>query len=182
MKTCTKCGLEQPYSSFSKLTKAADGLQYHCKTCKLAYQRSNLKRSEATKKYYAANRCLCIARSVASQQKKREYYNAKMRKWSEENKEHLLTRRRKYYIENAAKDIERVRRRQSRIRNVNYLSPADRAEIAGLYMFCKIFTGYEVDHIVPLNGETVSGLHVPCNLQVLPMRENRSKGNKFMEV
>jgi len=41
---------------------------------------------------------------------------------------------------------------------------------------------YEVDHFVPLQGETVSGLHVPNNLQVIPRALNRAKWNHFEAV
>lgn len=180
-KTCTKCLVAKPLSSFNKLSKAKDGLQYHCKECKLAYQRSNPKRSEVSKRYYEANRVACIERSIKSQQKKPEYYASKMREWSAANREKHLATRRAYYARNSAKDIERVRRRASRVKNVDHLNQAEKAEIQAMYDFCKIFPGFEVDHIVPLNGRTVSGLHVPANLQVLPIFENRSKGNKFKE-
>lgn len=39
--------------------------------------------------------------------------------------------------------------------------------------------GYEVDHIIPLCGRNVSGLHTICNLQYLKAEENRLKNNKF---
>jgi hypothetical protein len=180
MKKCSKCGLVKEVCAFNKNAKTKDGLQHHCKACKLQYQRSNANRTVVTKRYYEANKVACNARSVASQQKKRDYYNLKMREWVAANKERHLQTRRANYSANSAADIERVRRRKSRIRSAP-LSIAELAEVQGLHMFCRLFVGFEVDHIVPLNGKTVSGLHVPCNLQVLTIAANRSKGNKLLE-
>lgn len=42
--------------------------------------------------------------------------------------------------------------------------------------------GCEVDHIIPLKGKFVSGLHVENNLQYLSAFDNRSKNNKFIGV
>ena len=50
-------------------------------------------------------------------------------------------------------------------------------EIKKLYAKCP--EGYEVDHIIPLRGINVSGLHVETNLQYLSVIDNRKKSNNF---
>ncbi len=56
---------------------------------------------------------------------------------------------------------------------------ADTEKIRHIYDNCP--AGFAVDHIVPIFGKIVSGLHVESNLQYLPTKENLLKGNKFDE-
>jgi hypothetical protein len=54
---------------------------------------------------------------------------------------------------------------------------ADVGAIRAFYRACP--PGFHVDHVIPLNGRSVSGLHVIENLQYLPAKENLRKGSKF---
>jgi len=65
----------------------------------------------------------------------------------------------------------------------SWLNAGEKFEMECVYSYCSALRiaglDYHVDHVVPLRGETVSGFHVPWNLQVLPGRDNMSKGNTF---
>lgn len=54
---------------------------------------------------------------------------------------------------------------------------ANRDAVRFFYDCCP--AGYQVDHVIPLQGKTVSGLHVETNLQWLPAAVNASKHNRF---
>ena len=58
------------------------------------------------------------------------------------------------------------------------MSWSNMEEISAFYSKCP--EGYHVDHIIPLQGEVVSGLHVIENLQYLSAEDNIKKHNKFI--
>lgn len=55
------------------------------------------------------------------------------------------------------------------------ISKIYKEQIKQIYRNCP--EGYEVDHIIPINGKNVCGLHVPWNLQYLTSEDNLKKGN-----
>lgn len=87
--------------------------------------------------------------------------------------------RRKDYILNWAKQNPKIYRYNSAKRRAakKQATPtwADINKIKEIYLNCP--EGYEVDHIIPLQGREVCGLHVEYNLQYLTQKENRKKYN-----
>lgn len=63
-------------------------------------------------------------------------------------------------------------------RTPKWLTSLDYEEIGRFYQNCP--PEYQVDHIIPLQGELVSGLHCRENLQYLPSFDNGSKHNKYI--
>jgi 5-methylcytosine-specific restriction endonuclease McrA len=78
-----------------------------------------------------------------------------------------------------------AKRRSAKLqRTPNWLTPNDYHAIRTLYETAAALTKstgieHHVDHIIPLQGRTVSGFHCPTNLQILTQSENCSKNNKF---
>jgi hypothetical protein len=82
----------------------------------------------------------------------------------------------------------RAAERMKRIADLKQRTPAwaDHEKIRAFYRlaaaFSKLYVPHHVDHIVPLNGEHVSGLHVEHNLRVIPASDNLRKGAGFLEA
>ena len=90
--------------------------------------------------------------------------------------------------EERQKNSRKAAKRRTKIltQTPSWLTKEQRDDIINIYQAAAARTmhtniQHEVDHIVPLRGENVSGLHVPWNLQILTEQENRQKSNKFEE-
>lgn len=92
------------------------------------------------------------------------------------NKESTKEAHQRSYEKHAAKIRER-HISQGMERALRVPKWSEKEQIVEFYKNCP--EGYHVDHIIPLKGKLVSGLHVISNLQYLTAEENIRKGNKF---
>lgn len=151
---------------------------------KRAHHHANKERmNEISRQYYQDNRERMIEsqkeRDALRWEDKLEY----QRRHYHENRKRVRKYQAKYFRNNrhiiAAKDSKR------RAAKLNaYVPWADQEKIRAIYQEAQEKTKstgiqHHVDHIIPLQGKNICGLHVETNLQVITEKENLRKSNNF---
>ena len=199
LKRCSKCDTEKPVDQFHKHRGHKDGLCSVCKPCTraavAAYRVSNIETIRAKKrKYHANNRKRLNSKSQAWRLKNQRRANTAKLRWAKSNQSKVSEANRRYRLANLEKEIERRRRhyRKNPKRYLHYCNKrraallkatppwADLEAVARFYDNCP--PGMVVDHVYPLQGKTVCGLHIASNLQYLTPSENQRKFNKLPET
>jgi hypothetical protein len=121
--------------------------------------------------------------SFETEYKKHLKYKSEYQK---NNKTKSQKYRKTYYKNHKGKVNATVAKRRSTKLNAtpSWLTEFHKKQIVEIYKSCIEITKqtgvqHHVDHIVPLKGKEVCGLHVPWNLQILTATENCSKNNKI---
>lgn len=155
MKYCNYCKTTKELACFAKNKTMKDGLQAYCKDCNKDIRKKYKNRS----KEYAAR----------FREQNKELCNARIKEWKKSNKGKVNS----YTAKRHSSKMSRTPKW------------ADFEKIKSYYDVCSFFnevngyTKYHVDHIIPLQGKEVSGLHVHTNLQILLADENIKKSNTF---
>lgn len=152
-----------------------------------AWNISNVERQRINKKEWKANNKDIV---LASNKKHRDAHKEQIRKtrgiWYINNKQKHADYNKEWRTANLGKCAAYVRARQAaRIeRTPAWLTEDDEWLMEEAYILAALRTKmlgfpWHVDHVIPLRGKRVSGLHVPTNLQVIPGSENLSKSNNY---
>jgi len=151
----------------------------------LYYFTGNLcKNGHIAKRFSSCSVCIDCAQTRRESNRKKE--SMRVAEYHRRNPDKVTNRNLKWRTKNTHKvnAIEGKRRAAKMQRTPTWLSQKQLDEIEAFYEQSTQIsesTGikHHVDHIIPLQGEIVSGLHVPWNLQVISAFNNLSKHNKF---
>lgn len=205
LKICKECSEKKKLIEFGPHVTTYDKLNQNCKQCVSKYNKAyREKNKEKVKQYaleYAAKHrepaCIRAAEwrennKERSLDNNRRLYAANKEKYSKQNraryiknKEANKARAKQWKIDNRDKVLAQNAKRRADKKNATP-SWADLDKIQTFYtesVRLSKETGipHQVDHIIPLNGKEVSGLHVETNLRVITAEENNAKKNKLIE-
>lgn len=155
MKTCLICQVPQPLDSFAPLTGGRGGLHPWCRTCVRSYNASRYANGASPSR--SVRKSLAVMLPYTKPVRDRAASRcADLPFKTAEGAWYRLTKRKCIPPWVTIEDV---------------LPIYDLAYRAG--------PNFHVDHIVPLDGKNVCGLHVPWNLQLLTSAENSRKRTKF---
>lgn len=164
---CKKCGENKSLLDFKPNKNCKLGYEHTCLVCfrlrQKNWENKNPERHKENQlKWRAQNQ---------------ERYQEKKRDWYEKNKDIVFENAKKFAKDNPDwKRSATAKRRAQKLKAIP--SWADMSKIRIIYTEAKE-RGLVVDHIIPLQGKLVCGLHVENNLQLLTASENSQKHNKF---
>jgi hypothetical protein len=160
LKTCTKCLIAKPANNqffYSEKKKNGDLFRNWCIVCFRDYgQKNKQKVAEKSKMWIAKN-------------KERAALNRRL--WKQKNAD--LNR---FY------SLNRIASKKNRTMKWDKeLTDLVMKEAHHLAKLREAVTGFKwhVDHVIPMNGKSVSGLHVWNNIQVIPASANVQKHNSY---
>jgi 5-methylcytosine-specific restriction endonuclease McrA len=170
-KKCPTCQILKEARDFNKQGRNADGLQDQCRVCYHAYLAANreslriknrIRYNRDQEKRIEANLSVKLESKFCSgcllDKKVSEYSKSVNHKGG-------ITPLCKGCSISSGAQIRKLNKEKNEYTLANELSWLSEDPLT-------------VDHIVPLQGKNVSGLHVPWNLQILPSKKNTSKGNR----
>ena len=161
MKLCNKCNTVKPFTGFYKNKSKKDGYASLCSEC------NKVLSSSWKEQHSVENRS----------------YNTQ---WQQQNKEKTLHNHKKWRQNNPNKvsSYTALRRAAKLQATPKWLTASHKLHMECKYSLAAMLSKHtaeqhHVDHIVPLKGKMVCGLHVPWNLRVIPAQENLRKSNKI---
>lgn len=161
MKTCNRCKEIKLLTEFRKHANTKDKLTTYCKPCL----------QDLTKGWRHVNKNHVIDWFASYRQKNKQQLNTNQKKWRQANQGK----------KNADTALRAAAKEQ---RTPKWLTKEQKQSIKEFYVMAKelekVFPWKQcVDHILPLRGKDVCGLHVPWNLQILSAKDNMEKGNRY---
>ncbi len=179
-RVCNSCKLELSLDSYHNCKNLPLGKTYTCKPCaKLRSIKWNSDNKEKKK-----------VQGKLHYEDNKEVYKQKAKElaWAKHNPEKSRDRARKRYEGDPSIYFKTVAMRRKRVKQATptWLSHTQIDAMQDMYVRCATVTKltgnkHHVDHIVPLKGINVCGLHVPWNLRIIPAEMNIAKSNTFLE-
>ena len=180
-KDCLAKGISQPVSMFNKNASRNDGYFNKCRPCN---KRLSKTRKKYKTKHTAVNGFKLCTNSTCQEINPQTILNFTNDKKSFDGLSHTCkTCKHNYLQANKAKyNAHSSKRRATKLQRTPLW--ANLNDIKRIYQECiriSAETGIEhhVDHIIPLQGNDVSGLHVENNLQIITATANMKKYNSF---